>query len=190
MAVERLTDYTRRIWTGLAADEPEDYDIQVNDVIYHMDSSECCIVTTVYPDGSIDCETLPDIGGGGGGGGLQLLASGTYIKPSQGSNLSIPVTYTGDPKLFYMYVPTPIADTGQTVFGARWVDMDNTETDPYTHNGAGFGMYTMRNATNAINWSNPSNVTWPGITDTAMTFGRSANYANYLANTYKWFIYG
>lgn len=68
MAVERLTDYTRRIWTALGPDAPEGHDICVNDVIYYMDSSECCIVTNVYPDGSIDCETLPDIGGGGGGG--------------------------------------------------------------------------------------------------------------------------
>ena len=191
MAVERLTDYTRRIWTALDADAPEGHDFQVNDVIYYMDSSQCGIVTYVYPEGSIDVEFLPDIGGGGGGGsGLHLLGSGTYIKPSQGSNLSIPVTYTGDPNLFYMYVPEPIADTGQTVFGARWVDMDNTETDPYTHNGAGFGMYTMRNQSNVLAWSNPSNATWPGITASAMTFGRSSSYASYLANTYKWFIYG
>ena len=66
MAVERLTDYTRRIWTGLGPDSPVGHDIHVNDVIYYMDSSECCIVTNVHPDGSIDCETLPDIGGGGG----------------------------------------------------------------------------------------------------------------------------
>lgn len=67
MAVERLTDYTRRIWTALAADAPEGHDIQVNDVIYYMDTSECGIVTYVYPEGSIDVEFLPDIGGGGGG---------------------------------------------------------------------------------------------------------------------------
>lgn len=67
MAVERLTDYTRRIWTALGPDDPAGHDIHVNDVIYYMDSSECCIVSNVYPDGTIDCETLPDIGGGGGG---------------------------------------------------------------------------------------------------------------------------
>lgn len=67
MAVERLTDYTRRIWTALDADAPEGHDFQVNDVIYYMDSSQCGIVTYVYPEGSIDVEFLPDIGGGGGG---------------------------------------------------------------------------------------------------------------------------
>ena len=66
MAVQRLTDYTRRIWTALGPDAPEGHDIHVNDIIYYMDNSECCIVSNVYPDGSIDCETLPDIGGGGG----------------------------------------------------------------------------------------------------------------------------
>ena len=74
MAVERLTDYTRRIWTALGPDAPVGHDIHVNDVIYYMDSSECCIVTNVYPDGSIDCETLPDIGGGGGGGDAVSVA--------------------------------------------------------------------------------------------------------------------
>lgn len=64
MAVQRLTDYTRRIWTALGPDDPTVHDIQVNDIIYYMDASECCVVTHVYPDGSIDNETLPDIGGG------------------------------------------------------------------------------------------------------------------------------
>ena len=66
MAVERLTDYTRRIWTALDADAPEGHDFEVGDVIYYMDSSQCGIVTYVYPEGSIDVEFLPDIGGGGG----------------------------------------------------------------------------------------------------------------------------
>ena len=188
MAVQRLTDYTRRIWTGLSTDGP-DPDMQAGDVIYYMDTSTCSIITGIPAPGSIDTEDLPDVGGGGGGG-LQLLGSGTYVKASQSTSLSIPVTYTGDPKLFYMYVPEPVANTGQTVFGARWVDMDNAETDPYTHNGAGFGMYSAQNSTNTIGWSNPTNLTWPGLTDTTMTFGRAINYANYLANTYKWFIYG
>ena len=69
MAVERLTDYTRRIWTALDADAPEGHDFEVGDVIYYMDSSQCGIVTYVYPEGSIDVEFLPDVGGGGGGGG-------------------------------------------------------------------------------------------------------------------------
>ena len=100
MAVERLTDYTRRIWTGLGPDAPEGHDIQVNDVIYYMDSSECCIVTNVHPDGSIDCETLPDVGGGGGGGAginLRLLANGTYTLLSNSNRpVQIPVEVPDD----------------------------------------------------------------------------------------------
>ena len=65
MAVQRLTDYTRRIWTALDADAPEGHDFEVGDVIYYMDSGQCGIVTYVYPEGSIDVEFLPDIGGGG-----------------------------------------------------------------------------------------------------------------------------
>ena len=66
MAVERLTDYTRRIWTGLSADAP-DPDMQAGDVIYYMDTSTCSIITGIPAPGSIDVEDLPDIGGGGGG---------------------------------------------------------------------------------------------------------------------------
>lgn len=64
MAVERLTDYTRRIWTGLSADAP-DPDMQAGDVIYYMDTSTCSIITGIPAPGSIDTEDLPDIGGGG-----------------------------------------------------------------------------------------------------------------------------
>jgi len=67
MAVERLTDYTRRIWTGLSADAP-DPDMQAGDVIYYMDTSTCSIITGIPAPGSIDTEDLPDVGGGGGGG--------------------------------------------------------------------------------------------------------------------------
>lgn len=73
MAVERLTDYTRRIWTALDADAPEGHDFEVGDVIYYMDSSQCGIVTYVYPEGSIDVEFLPDIGGGGGGDTVEYI---------------------------------------------------------------------------------------------------------------------
>lgn len=81
MAVERLTDYTRRIWTALGPDAPEGHDIHVNDVIYYMDSSQCGIVTNVYPEGSIDVEFLPDIGGGGGGGDYTAGDFGDSAKP-------------------------------------------------------------------------------------------------------------
>lgn len=98
MAVERLTDYTRRIWTALDADAPEGHDIHVNDVIYYMDSSECCIVTNVHPDGSIDCETLPDIGGGGGGysqAGNWITEGGEFTTVSATATLSIPTSHPG-----------------------------------------------------------------------------------------------
>lgn len=86
MAVERLTDYTRRIWTALAADAPEGHDILVNDVIYYMDTSECAIVTYVYPEGSIDVEFLPDIGGGGGGTLITktITTNGTFTAADDG----------------------------------------------------------------------------------------------------------
>lgn len=64
MAVERITDYTRRIWTGLSADEP-DPDMQAGDVIYYMDTSTCSIITGIPAPGSIDTADLPDVGGGG-----------------------------------------------------------------------------------------------------------------------------
>lgn len=80
MAVERLTDYTRRIWTGLAADAP-DPDMQAGDVIYYMDTSTCSIITGIPAPGSIDVEDLPDIGGGGGGGDYTAGDFGDSTKP-------------------------------------------------------------------------------------------------------------
>jgi len=74
MAVERLTDYTRRIWTGLATDAP-DPDMQAGDVIYYMDTSTCSIITGIPAPGSIDTADLPDIGGGGGGYTVDEIAS-------------------------------------------------------------------------------------------------------------------
>ena len=61
MAVERLTDYTRRIWTCLEADDP-DLNMQVGDIIYYMDLSICAIITGIPAPGSINTWDLPDIG--------------------------------------------------------------------------------------------------------------------------------
>ena len=94
MAVERLTDYTRRIWTGLAADAP-DPDMQAGDVIYYMDTSKCSIITGIPAPGSIDTIDLPDIGGGGGGSTIvskTITANGTYYASSDSADGYNPVT--------------------------------------------------------------------------------------------------
>ena len=114
MAVERLTDYTRRIWTALDADAPEGHDFEIGDVIYYMDSSQCGIVTYVYPEGSIDVEFLPDIGGGGGG----IEIRNVTFRNSIGTNIGMvglsPVTELNN--VFY-YAPVITgfqADTERT----------------------------------------------------------------------------
>ena len=84
MAVERLTDYTRRIWTGLSADEP-DPDMQAGDVIYYMDTSTCSIITGIPAPGSIDTKDLPDVGGGGGG----IEIRNVTFRNSIGTNIGV-----------------------------------------------------------------------------------------------------
>lgn len=93
MAVERLTDYTRRIWTALAADAPVP-DMQAGDVIYYMDTSKCSIITGIPAPGSIDVENLPDIGGGGGSTIVSktITANGTYYASSDSADGYNPVT--------------------------------------------------------------------------------------------------
>lgn len=83
--VERLTDYTRRIWTGMAADEP-DPDMQVGNVIYYMDTSTCSIITGIPAPGSIDTVDLPDVGGGGGTDLYYNEWSHLYVK-----NMDMPI---------------------------------------------------------------------------------------------------
>lgn len=135
MAVERLTDYTRRIWTALAADAPEGHDIQVNDVIYYMDSSQCGIVTYVYPEGSIDVEFLPDIGGGGGysaddNARLQIHNSSGYSMSNYG------VYYISDPAglAAYNYASTPNGSKGtRTLLNQNgWVSLRCQFTSSHT----------------------------------------------------------
>ena len=120
MAVQRLTDYTRRIWTGLGSDDPTGHDIHVNDVIYYMDSSECCIVTNVYPDGSIDCETLPDIGGGGGGG--ESVQSGSFVLATASRRFTVPLDGPINNFLFYTdsFPDYPDGLTGWLTVGGMW----------------------------------------------------------------------
>lgn len=123
MAVERLTDYTRRIWTGLSSDGP-DPDMQAGDVIYYMDTSTCSIITGIPAPGSIDTADLPDIGGGGGGAGinLRLLARGTYTQLNNTSNyVEVPVENPDATKvLIKITAHDTTAGTAHTRMTAWW----------------------------------------------------------------------
>ena len=60
MAVSMNVDYTRQLYTGLSTDDWGSVEVNVGDVVYIMDKSECWIF-----DGST-MHQLPDLGGGGG----------------------------------------------------------------------------------------------------------------------------
>ena len=120
MAVERLTDYTRRIWTGLAADAP-DPDMQVGDVIYYMDTSTCSIITGIPAPGSIDTEELPDVGGGGGGGGGDIQ-SGSFVLATASRRFTVPLDGAINNFLFYIdsFPLYPDGQTGWLTLGGMW----------------------------------------------------------------------
>lgn len=194
MAVERLTDYTRRIWTGLSADAP-DPDMQAGDVIYYMDTSKCSIITGIPAPGSIDTKDLPDIGGGGGGGGLyELLASGSYVQASDlgNDNLEIPVSVSGVAVEYYV-ATAPTTSIAQTHAWYRTQSRPEiTEIPRLTalamHNaGASAAYYNGSIAVNGYPLA-----TWVDkfTNPTMLSCRRYSNAAPIRAGTYNWYVWG
>lgn len=199
MAVERLTDYTRRIWTALDADAPEDHDIQVNDVIYYMDSSQCGIVTQVYPGGSIDVEFLPDVGGGSGGseGTMDLLNSGTYTLASNlADNLVIPVSIDPGDTLHWIYLCyTGTASANKTIAGMITYSLQDIMPELGTLNRVSCMQYTDNNAVikNSMYTQGGYSPMWVdnASAPTAMTLQRYLISSNvFPAGDYVWAIRG
>lgn len=140
-----------------------------------------------FPGGFVDA--IDAIETGGGGSELTLLASGEYVKTSSSSSLSIPVSYSGTPRLFYAYVETPLDATGQTVLGACFL-VNDPAIDPYTDNTGKIWFYAGRGTNNAYSYSSGTRLVIPSLTSSTATFFRANAAWNYQANTYKWYIYG
>ncbi len=124
----------------------------------------------------------------GGGGGLTLLGSGTYTKSSDSANISIPVTYTGTPKLFYAVNTTPKASTSQSVLFGRWISFADTDAQSVLPVG-GLWMAKGVNASGTTMTTAASGVI-PQLTATTMSSSRPASGWTHCAGTWKWYIYG
>lgn len=127
------------------------------------------------------------ISGGGGASGWALLASGSYTKAGTATALTIPVSYSGTPKIMCVRVQEPIADTGQAVAAFKYIDMPNSDMAAFFTRGS--AQARGRTSANAYNYSNidPANAT---LTATAMTWARVTSSLLWQPNTYDWWIYG
>ena len=138
-----------------------------------------------FPAGFVSAiENIPS----GGVSGLTLLGSGTYTKTSDTANISIPVTYTGTPKLFYAVNTTPKAATEQSVLFGRWISFEESDAQSVLPVG-GLWMAKGLNSSGSGRVTVASGVI-PQLTATTMSSTRPGSGWTHCAGTWKWYIYG
>lgn len=126
----------------------------------------------------------------GGGDRYTLLSSGSYTWASSGSTLSIPISFTGTPKMFGLIADEPLADTAQTVCACALFDDDilpNVFSNPT--NNAGF-IYAW--GLRADNSFVPISATYEQavLSSAQMTLTRLSSSYPWRANIYSWYIWG
>ena len=138
-----------------------------------------------FPEGFVSAiENIPS----GGASGLTLLGSGTYTKTSDTASISIPVTYTGTPKLFYAVNTTPKAATEQSVLFGRWISFEESDAESVLPVG-GLWMAKGLKADETLKTTVVS-TTIPQLTATKMSSQRPGGGWTHCAGTWKWYIYG
>lgn len=138
-----------------------------------------------FPAGFVSAiENIPS----GGASGLTLLGSGTYNKTSDTASISIPVTYTGTPKLFYAVNTTPKAATDQSVLFGRWISFEESDAESVIPVG-GLWMAKGLTASGALKTTVVSTVI-PKLTATTMSSSRPGGGWTHCAGTWHWYIYG
>ena len=121
-------------------------------------------------------------------GGLTLLGSGTYNKDNDSASISIPVTYTGTPRLFYAVNTTPKAETAQTIMFGRWMAFDDPDAESVEPVG-GLWMAKGINATGTMVVAVARGVI-PQLSSNTMSSNRPAAGFTHCAGAWKWYIYG
>ena len=138
-----------------------------------------------FPAGFVSAiENIPS----GGASGLTLLGSGTYTKTSDTASISIPVTYTGTPKLFYAVNTTPKAATAQSVLFGRWISFEESDAQSVVPVG-GLWMAKGLNADETLKTTVVSTII-PQLTATTMSSSRPGGGWTHCAGTWHWYIYG
>lgn len=123
-----------------------------------------------------------------GGGGLTLLASGSYTQVS-GIDLTIPVTFTGTPKLFVVCVDEELENVGQSLAAAMWVGDLNNDYASFFPDGFVETKVKTANNTYGYYYINPGGST-AYINSTQIKLYRTSNNYPWKPNDYNWYIYG
>lgn len=124
----------------------------------------------------------------GGASGLTLLGSGTYTKASDTASISISVTYTGTPKLFYAVNTTPKADTAQTILFGRWIEFKDADAENVAPAG---GLWTAKGVkADGTEVATATGSVIPNLSSTTMSSSRPAAGYTHCAGSWKWYIYG
>lgn len=120
----------------------------------------------------------------GGGGRLSLLGSGEYTHGGA-NNMTISVSYTGTPKVLFVCVQEPLADTGQGIAAAKFLESFNAEMSQWFPDGVWIDR--IRSAANAYDYYYQGKISLSGST---MTVGKISNNYQWRANKYNWYIWG
>ena len=124
--------------------------------------------------------------GGGGGAQWTLTASGSFTKTTAAGGVTIPVTYTGKPKLMILTTPTPLSATAQAIYAAKYIHWSNDSIDPTTLiNGLAISYYKKADNSEAASALLPNNFT---LGDNIYCAQISGTY-KWQQNTYRWYLY-
>lgn len=181
--VTLLKDYEQQTYVLNTADDIGDIVFHNGDQVFLMDQD----LLLIYDEDAVNWYPVPT-GGGGGGGGIsyELLNSGTYTLATTGSSMTIPVTYTGTPKLIYIEAATGNANGGTWVW-VNWLDTTPLNISMVFNM---FGALYMQKAGTSNAWAAPTLANRPQISATAITVSRSNTSNNIIAQDYNWYIYG
>lgn len=128
-------------------------------------------------------------GGGGGASGWALLASGSYTKTNTAAALTIPVSFSGTPKIMCVRVQEELTDTGQALAAFKYIDMPNSEMAAYGAFAKGAAQARTKNSSNAYSYATV-NTEASTLSATTMTWQRVTSSLLWQPNTYDWWIYG
>lgn len=129
-------------------------------------------------------------GGSGADGGYELLGSGTYTWAGGSTTLTVPVSYTGTPKLFGLIADEPIADTAQAMCVCKLTD---SELYPgvflASDNKNGFiNAWGLSSA--GVVFHNFVGYEQFNMSASQMTCTQFSSSYPWKANTYSWYIWG
>lgn len=120
----------------------------------------------------------------GGASDLTLLGSGEYTHGG-GNTMTISVSYTGTPKVLFVCVQEPLADTGQGIAIAKFLESFNAEMSQWFPDGVWTNR--VRTAANAYAYQFLGEIRLSGST---MTVTKISNNYQWKANKYNWYIWG